>query len=1076
LNQNADFTSGTYTPGDFVAVGNVGIGTSAPAEKLHVNGNIRTDGRNVIFGTGEQRIYGDNSTGFYVDSNNATGVQMILRDSDDTVYGRIYGSGDGSDFGFLDGDGNWEIQMKKDVHTGFLVNNSEKMRIQTNGNVGIGTTSPDSNLTVYGADPVLNLQNSATAGGSGGVVRFGHNQSGGTVPMAEIRGELTNGGTTTRAGDISFWTAAAGVLAEEMRITSAGNVGIGKTNPATTLDVAGTVTATNFSGNGSGLTAINASNISAGTLNLARIADNSITAGKLAANSVALSELSATGTTNSSTFLRGDNTWAVPPSGADNLGNHTATTDLNLSNNALLSAGGGNFDYIKHNDSTNTWSLGSDRADTNTQGGSILNVAEIELTGRNIKIGTGEQRLYGDNSSALYYDGEHSTVIQQIFRDKEDTVYGRVYGDGDGASFGLMDGDANWGIHMSKDAYTRFIINNSEKMRIQTNGNVGIGTTSPTAKLEVVNDGVVASFNRNATQQLEMINNSGGPEIQSISAVNNAKGLTIDATTPSNVAPTSGSNYLRFNVRGTEALRVEDGGNVGIGITDPTQRLDVAGNARINAGGSYTNLNIGSDPYDQFYADNTAGGSFGGGMWFRVTNAAGTGYTDNFRLSENGNVGIKRNPAAGYSLDVAGTINADSLRGNGSAISGLNASNITSGTLDLARIANNSITAGKLAANSVALSELSATGTTNSTTFLRGDNTWATIPSVNAVLDGTPGDWEVASNSNNSIYTSAALEVRELNNGGAQSGTLAQAPRVAFHWGGRVASQIGMDTTGAIRTFDNPGTGYANFVANDIDAKGSAYYGDGKEVIRFSDSWLRLNPANAFTTGIYAGTGVLRTDGELQVGSNGSSFVVKGGNVGIGTSSPAGRLEVSNTGGIASMRISSANNSQSRIQFYDAAKKGWTLLNLENGDFRIHYDNTENTMQLNAFMIKPNGNIGIGMTNPAYALDVNGTARAAAFLYTSDARLKHNVDSISGLDMIKQLRGVSFNWNVDNKPAIGLIAQEVESVLPEIVETDADGFKSVQYGNLVAPLIEAVKEQQLQIEALQKEVEILKTQ
>ena len=85
---------------------------------------------------------------------------------------------------------------------------------------------------------------------------------------------------------------------------------------------------------------------------------------------------------------------------------------------------------------------------------------------------------------------------------------------------------------------------------------------------------------------------------------------------------------------------ITSAGRVGIGTNNPSQKLHVVGNARINNGGNYSNINVGSEIYDQLYADNTSAGSFGGGMWFRVTNAAGTGYTDNFRLAENGNVGV----------------------------------------------------------------------------------------------------------------------------------------------------------------------------------------------------------------------------------------------------------------------------------------------------------------------------------------------------------------------------------------------------------------------------------------------------
>lgn len=125
------------------------------------------------------------------------------------------------------------------------------------------------------------------------------------------------------------------------------------------------------------------------------------------------------------------------------------------------------------------------------------------------------------------------------------------------------------------------------------------------------------------------------------------------------------------------------------------------------------------------------------------------------------------------------------------------------------------------------------------------------------------------------------------------------------------------------------------------------------------------------------------------------------------------------------------------------------------------------------------GNLGVGVVSPAYKLDVSGDIHntgnmySAGYFHNSDARLKRDVRTISGIDIISRLRGVLFNWN-DGTPGVGVIAQEVEAVLPSAVHTNADGMKSVDYGALVAPLIEAIKEQQAQIDALKKEIAILK--
>jgi len=73
-----------------------------------------------------------------------------------------------------------------------------------------------------------------------------------------------------------------------------------------------------------------------------------------------------------------------------------------------------------------------------------------------------------------------------------------------------------------------------------------------------------------------------------------------------------------------------------------------------------------------------------------------------------------------------------------------------------------------------------------------------------------------------------------------------------------------------------------------------------------------------------------------------------------------------------------------------------------------------------------------------------------------------------------QLRGVTFNWKKDDKAGVGVIAQDVEKVYPELVNTDKAGIKSVQYTSLVAPLIEAVKAQQKEISGLTDNVQTLR--
>ncbi len=101
----------------------------------------------------------------------------------------------------------------------------------------------------------------------------------------------------------------------------------------------------------------------------------------------------------------------------------------------------------------------------------------------------------------------------------------------------------------------------------------------------------------------------------------------------------------------------------------------------------------------------------------------------------------------------------------------------------------------------------------------------------------------------------------------------------------------------------------------------------------------------------------------------------------------------------------------------------------------------------------------------AAAITATGDIAAANFNSTSDISLKGNIKIIEDpIKKILQLNGVTFNWKENQKPSIGVIAQELEEVLPELVSQG--DIKSVNYNGLIGVLIEAVKEQQKQIEEL----------
>ena len=124
----------------------------------------------------------------------------------------------------------------------------------------------------------------------------------------------------------------------------------------------------------------------------------------------------------------------------------------------------------------------------------------------------------------------------------------------------------------------------------------------------------------------------------------------------------------------------------------------------------------------------------------------------------------------------------------------------------------------------------------------------------------------------------------------------------------------------------------------------------------------------------------------------------------------------------------------------------------------------------NLFVDINNNRVGVGTTIPSSALQVSGTITCIDVNSTSDVNLKENIHQIKNpLDKVIQINGVGFRWKDSKEEAIGVIAQDIEEVIPELVK-NSNGTKTVNYNGLVGVLIEAIKEQQRQIEELKKQI------
>jgi len=226
-----------------------------------------------------------------------------------------------------------------------------------------------------------------------------------------------------------------------------------------------------------------------------------------------------------------------------------------------------------------------------------------------------------------------------------------------------------------------------------------------------------------------------------------------------------------------------------------------------------------------------------------------------------------------------------------------------------------------------------------------------------------------------------------------------------------------------------------------------------------------LTPRQLFASVPYAFT----TSAWIISGSNMYSGV--SGKVGIGTDTPRDPLGIRAQGtqeGLISFEDPSGNTKWHLEQNFGGNTPGLNFVETGVADFRL--------------FIGAGGNVGIGTGNPNFRLDVRGTIGNNATLYHSDERWKKHIQTIShALNKVSQLRGVRFVWRADefkemnfnSGKKIGLIAQEVEKVIPEVVSTDKEGFKSVEYAKLTALLVEAVKELKSENQALKERIEAL---
>jgi hypothetical protein len=197
--------------------------------------------------------------------------------------------------------------------------------------------------------------------------------------------------------------------------------------------------------------------------------------------------------------------------------------------------------------------------------------------------------------------------------------------------------------------------------------------------------------------------------------------------------------------------------------------------------------------------------------------------------------------------------------------------------------------------------------------------------------------------------------------------------------------------------------------------------------------------------------------------ADGRLFLKPGGNVGIGTIDPQRRLQIGDD--VIGLSFQPGSSPDAGVlRFGD--NTGWRL---HFGRSRERSGGVLNKGTAGLLMtIQDNGNV-----------TVQGSVRARSFPTTSDAKYKTNITPLTNvLGRLNKLRAIAFSWNGLSEPQdhgaerkeIGVIAQELEAVFPELVTTSDEGYKAVEYGRFSAVLLEAVKELTAKVEALAQKI------
>ncbi len=557
--------------------------------------------------------------------------------------------------------------------------------------------------------------------------------------------------------------------------------------------------------------------------------------------------------------------------------------------------------------------------------------------------------------------------------------------------------------------------------------NVGIGTTSPSYKLDVDGGAALATarfYNSSNVATVVYVGDSGNTDYSDIILqTNSGTGEIFKAGT----GYTSYGGALALNIYNSNgaiafhpnntanAMFIATSGNVGIGTTNPGAKLEVNGNIYQSSGILY------SDHLTPF-SGNQLQLLGGGSNYLYINGNVGIGTTaPNRTLTVNGVLGVASGttnvPELALSADGSGTYISSTYKGTSSyqplvfETNGSEKVRITTG----GNVGIGTTNPGGLLGLGV---QTSVQGTSGITLGVNDNN----IEFVHATFGNGFGSKFYSVDSGGGV-TSLRIAGR------GNSTSWSDLVTILVTDSGSTRGNVGIGTTGPTEKL----------------------HVDGSTLITYNNSFQSTNSVGnkAILARVSPTSGIINY-AEYATATNLNGFVI-------------GSDDARVKGNITGDSLEFITNTSTRMTI------------LSGGNVGINTTTPGSTLHVVGDVLIQTGALGVGVNPNATDGRIDASNDIVAFS-TSDKRLKENITPIANaLEKVKSLTGVEFDWKEETKSVhgyeghdVGVIAQDVQAVLPEAVRTNDTGYLSVRYEKMIALLIEANKELANRVEQLEK--------